>query len=592
MDQTGRKIRYVPRWLGVIARGFAVVAAVLAALPFLISAEAIRGSLARSLSAWSGGPVVISGPIRVASLADMSVEASGVDLKSTPGLEPLKRSEAQSVTAYIRIPSLFLGRLEFRKFVIASPRLVLRRGFAEPPPAAYGLGTARLALALSASSPLPDVEFVKPTLFVAAGARKAYRPVSLERIRLGRVSANRVWPAASGRGNEAEVSRFNVLAASKTFEARFAGECENACETARGTLRLKASSENPLMRAMLGSLAPWEPAGAVAVSGDVTWVKGRLALDNAAISFDGHSAKGSLILDAGDGRARLEGNIAYDILDVTPAWLGEGQGGDAAARPLAALPLVGGREGRSLDFDMRISADRFRAGSFETGPLALALTATRDRLSIDVASMALFGGNATGRLDVNPSQSSSLSLRGTVSQLDPQAAAGAFGSPFGVAGPVSVQAALTMPLTMRPPVEDLSGASGTFTVRFPAGGSLEGGVARTLSAALAQEDLGWALRAGAFPFSAATVEGTVKPGAIDLKVQGESDDKGIGGGLRIAFPGAAVSGTLFASENPNPSEASAVLAAPAQPAGSTQLVLSGTADAPILSSSGKLSVSN
>jgi hypothetical protein len=165
------------------------------------------------------------------------------------------------------------------------------------------------------------------------------------------------------------------------------------------------------------------------------------------------------------------------------------------------------------------------------------------------------------------------------------------GQPFGVSGPASIQAALTMPLTMRPPVEDLGAAAGTFTVRFPGGGSLEGGVAPTLSAALAQQDFGWALSGGAFPFSAATIEGTVKPGAIDLKVRGESGDKGIGGWLRIAFPGAAVSGTLFASENPNPSEASAFVAAPAQPAGSTQLVLSGTADAPILSSSGKPSLS-
>jgi AsmA protein len=586
MSQIGRKSRYVLRWLGILARGFAVVAAVLAALPFLVSAESVRTSLARSLSAWSGGPVVISGPIRIASVADLSVEASGVDLQSTPGLEPLTRSEAQSVTAYIRISSLFRGRLEFRKFVVASPRMVFRRGFAEPAPAFYGLGTARLALALSAWGPRPEIEFVKPTLFLASGGRKAYRPVKLERMRLGGSAKS------AGAGDGTEVSRFNLLIASETFEARFRGECANACETARGTLRLNASADNSLLKIMLVSLAPWERSSTVAVSGDLNWVRGRVALDNAAISFDGHSANGSLILDVAGGRALLEGNLAYDILDVTPAWEDRRSGEAAAERSLAALPLVGGGEERLLDFDMRISAERFRAGSFETGPLAVALTATRDRVSIDVASMALFGGNATGRLDVSPSEPSSLSLRGSVSQMDPQAVASAFGRPFGVAGPAAVRAALTMPLTVGPPGEDLIAATGTFTVLFPAGGSIEGDVAETLSAALAHQDRGWVLRGGAFPFSAATIEGTVKPGAVDLKVQGESGDKGIGGWLKIAFPGAAVSGTVFANESPASAEASAFRAAPAEPEHSTQLVLSGTADAPILSSSGKPSLSN
>ena len=95
---------------------------------FLVDAEAIRGPLAQSLSAWSGGPVVISGPLRIASFADLSVEASGVDLKSTPGRAP-SEVRAQSVTAVVQISSLFRGKLEFQKFVVASPHVVFRRGF-------------------------------------------------------------------------------------------------------------------------------------------------------------------------------------------------------------------------------------------------------------------------------------------------------------------------------------------------------------------------------------------------------------------------------------------------------------------------------
>ena len=169
-------------------------------------------------------------------------------------------------------------------------------------------------------------------------------------------------------------------------------------------------------------------------------------------------------------------------------------------------------------------------------------------MSVDIASVAVFGGHATGRLDVNPGQPASLSLRTSGSQLDAKELASAFQLPLGFSGPVMLQAALTMPVTMRQPAEDVSAAAGTFSIRFPAGGSLEGDVAQTLGTALLEQDLGWGLRGSSFPFTVASIDGIVKPGGIDLKVEGQSGDKGIGGSFRIAFPGAAVSGTLLASE--------------------------------------------
>ncbi len=148
-----------------------------------------------------------------------------------------------------------------------------------------------------------------------------------------------------------------------------------------------------------------------------------------------------------------------------------------------------------------------------------------------------------------------------------------------------------MPVTMRQPAEDVSAAAGTFSIRFPVGGSLEGDVAQTLSAALLEQDLGWGLRGSSFPFAVASLDGIVKPGGIDLEVQGQSGEKGIGGSLRIAFPGAEVNGTLLASEALG-AGASEAADAPAGTASSTKLVLSGTADALILSSVGKPSLSN
>ena len=147
-----------------------------------------------------------------------------------------------------------------------------------------------------------------------------------------------------------------------------------------------------------------------------------------------------------------------------------------------------------------------------------------------------------------------------------------------------------MPLNQ--PVEDMSAAAGTFTIRFPIGGSIEGEVARTLSAALAEQDLGWIFRGSSFPFTVASIDGAVRPGGIDLKVEGQSGEKGIGGSLRVDFP-APLSAELFSPARTfMPPGASELKSAPTQTASSTKLVFSGTADALILTSSGKPSLSN
>ncbi len=572
MYQIAGKIRYVLRWLGLMACGFVIAALAFAAvLPFLVDAEAIRVALSNKLSAWSGGPVVISGPLRIASFANLSVEASGVD--SAPADGPIRSARAESVTAVLRISSLLRGKLDFKKFIVAAPRIVLRRGFPEAIQKSYGLGAARLALALSARSPFAFVELIDPTFIFTERAKGAYERAQLRRVRLRKETAAAISTGvfvtnAPGAGS-------GVYALDVTSErgaASFRGECAAACQTAFGTLHLRAAVDGGGAKAILGAMAPWERPDTIALSGELNLSRRRASLDNAAISFGDHAAKGSVALDMTGLRPRLEGTIAYDTLDVT------------------ALPFDSGDIDRPVDFDLRVSAEHFRDGSLETGPLALALTATPGRLSVDIASVALFGGHASGRLDVSREKPGVLSVRGSGSRLDASALASAAELPLGFSGPITLQAALTLPLNQ--PVEGMGAATGTFTIRFPIGGSIEGEVAHTLSAALAEQDLSWVFRGSSFPFTVASIDGTVGPGGIDLKVEGQSGEKGIGGSLRVDFPGAVVSGTLLASENAHPPDASQLKSAHEQTASSTKLVFSGTADALILTSSGKPSLSN
>ncbi len=211
----------------MLAGGLFVAAAVFAAvLPFLIDAEAVRENLARSLSAWSGGPVVITGPLRIASFADLSVEASGVKLLATPGLEPISRAEARTVTAVARLSSLLRGKLEFKKFVVASPRFVFRRGFAKPHPSAYGLETAGTALALSAKSPFSDIEFLEPVFFIAESGRKPFRRTELERIRVGRTLAGPLARRPSSQRFRIGRRSFQSVRAKERLRGAFSGRMQ------------------------------------------------------------------------------------------------------------------------------------------------------------------------------------------------------------------------------------------------------------------------------------------------------------------------------------------------------------------------------
>src|SRR5208337_4083378 len=102
MYERASKFRYAIRWLVFGAGGLAIAGAVFAlALPFLIEDRGVHAALIRSLSAWSGGPVEVRGPFRVASFASLSIEADAVRFTATPRLSPIGKAQAKSVTAFL-----------------------------------------------------------------------------------------------------------------------------------------------------------------------------------------------------------------------------------------------------------------------------------------------------------------------------------------------------------------------------------------------------------------------------------------------------------------------------------------------------------
>ena len=534
MYELAPKFRYGLKWL---LRGVAVVGAIAAvfasALPYLVEVRTVRDGLVQNLSQWSGGPVSIHGQLRMKSFTSLSIEADGVSFAATPRLSPVSRIEAKSVTAILKVQSLLRGRIEFKKVAVAAPRFVLSRRAEPSKPGNYsGLEAVSAAAAFAELSRFDRLELQDCTFLAATGERRAY-----SRLGAGTVTIVR----------SPDASAYSLYVTDQGLAGSFHGTLSRAGNRAIGTIRLDVQPGHPAAEKIVAAAAPWEKGHGISIAGDLTWAGRRLSLDSATIGFDGRAAKGSLTFATRYGRALTEGTLAYDTLE----WMPAGQGGDAssadAIKPLRALiPAAPGGEDRA-DFDMRISAEHFRAGTFEAGPLALALTSRPDLLSIDIAELAIFGGRIAGRLDYDPRRPNTLSVNANGSHLDWEALAGAAALPIAASGPVNLRLALEIPFKDGPLVQELKAATGSFGIVFPAGGTLDGEVSKRLSEAFPHGVSPLELISGSFPFTAASIDGAVTAGAVALKLNGEAAGNRIGGTLHIATPGGQIAGKLTVS---------------------------------------------
>jgi hypothetical protein len=219
----------------------------------------------------------------------------------------------------------------------------------------------------------------------------------------------------------------------------------------------------------------------------------------------------------------------------------------------------------------------------------LALTSRADLLSIDVAELSIFGGKIAGRLDYDARRPNTLSVNASGSRLDSEAMAAAAAWPIAVSGPMSFRLALGIPFKDAPPAQEANADSGSFSIAFPAGGTLDGEAAKRLSEAISHGKSPWDLSSGSLAFSAASHDGAINPGSVALKLDGEAAGSRIAGSLRVATPGGQVTGKLTV----RPSEgASDVAPAPAGAPPHSSIALSGTVAAMDFSAAGGVSFSN
>ncbi len=569
------KLRLVLRWLTYGVASFAVSGALLLiALPFLIEDRAVHDGLVRSLSAWSGGPVTISGSLRVVSFTSLSIEAADVVFASTPRLDPISKLKAKTVTAGLRIASLLRGRIEFKRIEAASPQLFFRRGWPEPKVPSLGFESARMAVAFADLSRFERLELRQASFFISDGALRPYRRIDMERVKLDKPRPHDAINAASNRQGH-DTGLVTLLLQDKGFEAYFRGHLRHA--EAMGALRLTLPAGHPASQRVVAAIAPWEQGRGMRLEGELNWAPARASLEGATISFDDHSAKGSLALALRRGRALLEGTLAYDKLDTSQSEAWKGGGSQTVFEPLRVLAAALTNDKRTLDLDMRISAEQFLTGSGEAGPLAVALASGPGRYNIDVAELALFGGKITGRLDYNPSLRAGLSLDASGSKLNAHALMDALGWPSSVEGAVNLHLALAIPFEPSASNSASKPVKGNFSVAFPGGGALDEDLSRRVGAAFDQNAY-WGLGSNQIGFTSASINGTAEAGAIAFRLDAENASSHVSGTVRLGLPTNSIDGELTIGRAPD-ADGPAVQGSPADATAPLKIMLSGTPSA-------------
>ena len=171
------------------------------------------------------------------------------------------------------------------------------------------------------------------------------------------------------------------------------------------------------LAAWLGAPIAFEGQGlrTFRVSGQVDGVPTRIALNDAKLALDAIEGQGEVTIDLAGQVPQVAGRLELGAVDLNPylppATAGQGAAtGARRRRPRArraaaaadwsdepiALPPIGGA---NVDFTLSTKALKVRDLQLDRSRLALRLEGTR--LGVDLQEIALYGGQGSGRLDLD-----------------------------------------------------------------------------------------------------------------------------------------------------------------------------------------------
>jgi AsmA protein len=429
-----------------------IVAAV--AVPFLLPMETYKQQIAAQVERATGRALAIEGPLDISVLPRLAVTAEGVRFANVAGSARPDMMRLKGLQAELKIWPLLRGSVEVDRFVLVEPEFQLEIDAAGRPNWALGASEAGAAQPTEAPQPpatttgqpgggmrlpitelkLGDIRIENGTLALSdarSGTERRVEAINLDVDLPDLQSALAAKGSMIYEGKPVElavaVERPLALAQGGSSPVRvtgkgpdlgltFEGALDNAATPhAAGAIDLNVTSIRDLA-AWLGAPIAFEGQGlrTFRVSGQVDGVPTRIALSGAKLALDAIEGQGEVAVDLSGPVPQVTGQLDLGAVDLNPylppeaagpgAATGgapapsEGQAAAAAAdwsdEPIE-LPPIGGAK---VDFRLSTKALKMRDLQVDRSRLALRLQGTN--LTVDLAEIALYGGQGSGQIDV------------------------------------------------------------------------------------------------------------------------------------------------------------------------------------------------
>ena len=406
------------RWKWLLFGLLAVLILVIALIPWLIGDTSRFGDrVAAELSAWTGGEVKFTGPVRVSFLPDVSVRGR-IELEDSKRLPAVQSLAAREAKVSLDLVDLLRGRITIDALRLLKPHITLRdSAMATAAPA----NAQTLFTTLLGGAPV-RVLHVRKGRIMLPGERGG----TIKEI-YAHLDAGKETGAVSGFGSftykdttvryalesgsvtatgGAESFPVALTLTSRPFRARLSGTASNTAGFAiDGDMQAEIDDGRRFFKWIGIRIPDGDSLKGFSAAGGFHLAGSTLTFDDGTFTLDGNKAVGLLALTAGDPRPRVEGTLAFDRLVLDPYLgsaaprAGKQPASDGAAPFPFNQPLL-----QFIDADLRISAAAIEAGALKLGRGGFTITAKQGSVASEVGELELCGGSADGRLNVDLAQ--------------------------------------------------------------------------------------------------------------------------------------------------------------------------------------------
>lgn len=397
--------------LGVIAAAMLLVWALVLLIfrPPALDTDALRATMTRKLTAWSGGQLAIAGPLHFSYFPTIAVEAEGVTVSAPERLPLVSEIAIEKLRIEGGLLSLLWPNADFEKLILEGARVSVRKPGPTPELAPPQTDEMRLLQAMK-DTPVEWLILRRSRVQFEGEEKDSLEQVDAD-IRLinGSGAAN-----ASGKlqwhgqpvtfalnGSAPQIDKgtasipMTVSIEAPALNASLDGRAAVASGMQfAGQIELSISDVVRFGRWMGLLLPEGGEARKFSFSGKFDWDKDLIGFDEGSFSIDGNRAIGALAMKFGAARPQVEGTLAFQKLMLPAVQAEPGK---------AETPVPGNPDSftwmHHVDIDLRISTASLVMPSLEIGQAAISAVLRSGQLDADFAILDLCEGKANGRLE-------------------------------------------------------------------------------------------------------------------------------------------------------------------------------------------------